>query len=150
MLNASRVDKEDMSSAASSNTDYTTSMQGEGGRDGQGSFKETEDGQRHHAPSGHQGRGSRHAEWKTGASGGLRGRRVGTRRVPGDKDDGHGRRTGLQGVVDEDGREVDVCCGVGTSLWEDWDAVQMGGEVGSKRQVERNSVAEWKYPVADD
>ena len=29
-LNA-KVDKEDMSSAASSNTDYTTSMQGEGG-----------------------------------------------------------------------------------------------------------------------
>ena len=65
----------------------------------------------------------------------VAGRRAGTRRVPGDKDDGHGRRTGLQGVVDEDGREVDVCYGAGTSLWEDWDAVQMGGKVGNEREL---------------
>ena len=51
-----------------------------------------------------------------------------------------GRRTGLQGVVDEDGREVDVCCGVGTSLWEDWDAVQMGGRVGNERELSGNAL----------
>ena len=58
-----------------------------------------------------------------------------------------GRRTGLQGVVDEDGREVDVCCGVGTSLWEDWDAVQMGGKVGNERQVESASRCESDIPA---
>jgi hypothetical protein len=99
----------------------------EDGRDGQGSFKEAKMGRditrpvviRAVARDTLSGRPAQ----AVGCEGGGR--------VPGGypvtKTMDTRKTDGTAGVVDEDGTEVDVCCGVRTSLWEDWDAVQMGG-----------------------
>ena len=106
---------------------HAVGREGEDGRDGQGSFKEAKVGRditrpvviRAVARDTLSGRPAQ----AVGCEGGGR--------VPGGcpvtKTMDTGRRTGLQGVVDGDGREVDLLLWCGRGLWEERDAVRGKG-----------------------
>ena len=118
---------------------HAVGREGEDGRDGQGSFKEAKMGRDITRPvvirAVARDTLSGTPAQAVGCEGGGR--------VPGGcpvtKTMDTGRRTGLQGVIDGNGREVAVCCGVGRAFGKIGTRCKMGGKVGNKCELNGKS-----------